>query len=106
MRWRLRFLTPFGAGASWLDLALVSGVIVALQVKNHFGQMVDGEGQLRIFAVVSFLHCAYREQAHAGAVIDPRLQAAEVFRMTEVVVIVHSSRSVRTSLQEIGQCRS
>jgi hypothetical protein len=50
--------------------------------------MVDGEGQLRIFAVVSFLHCVYREQAHAGAVIDPRLQAAKVFRMTEVVVIV------------------
>jgi len=34
-----------GAGASWLDLALVGGVIVALQVKNHFGQVVDGEGQ-------------------------------------------------------------
>lgn len=32
----------------------------------------DGQrGQLRIFAVVALLHFGRREQAHAGAVVDP-----------------------------------
>ena len=64
---------PVSLIASRLDLALVSGVIVALQGKNHFGQMVDGENQLRIFAVVALLIFANREQAHGGAIVDPGL---------------------------------
>jgi hypothetical protein len=75
-------------GASWLDLALVSGVIVALQVTNHFGQMVDGEDKLWICAVVALLYFGRRKQAHAGAIIDPRVKAPEVFGVTKVLVII------------------
>jgi hypothetical protein len=53
-------------------------------VQNHFRQMVDGEGQLWICAGLALLHFGGREQTHAGAVVDPCMQAPEVFSMMEV----------------------
>jgi hypothetical protein len=49
--------------------------------------MVHGESQLWVFAVVGSFHFLYGQQAHARAIVNLRMQAAKVFRMTQVVAI-------------------
>ena len=51
---------------------------MALQGMNHLAQMVYGEGQLFVFALVfavvallHFIHFVHREPAHGGAIVDP-----------------------------------